>query len=145
MLNKILFLMLTILSINAALHAQKVYDKSLFASQPIWIEMMDDPNVNYYEAVEAFNTYWKGRKIPPNKEKRQTDEYKTFFATLSIAERQEYERVFLHYKRFKNWMRNEKSWVQPDGSLLPEAEKQVIIDQQEAELRAIERANGKND
>ncbi|MBK8472461.1 MAG: hypothetical protein IPL33_09995 [Sphingobacteriales bacterium] len=69
MLNKILFLMLTILSINAALHAQKVYDKSLFASQPIWIEMMDDPNVNYYEAVEAFNTYWKGRKIPPNKEK----------------------------------------------------------------------------
>src|SRR5689334_18650941 len=34
---------------------------------PSWISMMDDPNVNYHEAVKAFNAYWKN-KIKPVEE-----------------------------------------------------------------------------
>lgn len=33
------------------------------ASYPYWIEMMKDPNSNYYETVKAFNIYWTGRTI----------------------------------------------------------------------------------
>src|SRR5690348_1144632 len=32
--------------------------------KPAWIAMMDDPNVNYYEAVKQFDLYWKTREKP---------------------------------------------------------------------------------
>ena len=31
---------------------------------PYWIEMMNDSTVNYYDAVNAFDIYWKNRVKP---------------------------------------------------------------------------------
>ena len=28
--------------------------------KPVWIDMMGDPNVNYYKACKAFYSYWEG-------------------------------------------------------------------------------------
>lgn len=33
------------------------------ASYPYWIEMMQDPSVNFYTVQSAFNTYWKDRPV----------------------------------------------------------------------------------
>ena len=33
------------------------------ASYPYWIEMMQDPSVNFFKVQKAFNTYWKDRKV----------------------------------------------------------------------------------
>ncbi len=33
------------------------------ANYPYWIEMMQNPDVNYYQTVRAFNTYWQDREI----------------------------------------------------------------------------------
>ena len=33
------------------------------ADYPYWIEMMQNPDVSYYQTVRAFNTYWQGREI----------------------------------------------------------------------------------
>ncbi len=33
------------------------------ANYPYWIEMMQDPSVNFYDVQHAFNTYWHGRKV----------------------------------------------------------------------------------
>ncbi|MDR0970478.1 MAG: T9SS type A sorting domain-containing protein [Lentimicrobiaceae bacterium] len=33
------------------------------ASYPYWVEMMQDPNANFYQTVRAFNIYWEGREI----------------------------------------------------------------------------------
>lgn len=33
------------------------------ASYPYWIEMMQDPNANFYSTQRAFNTYWDGRTV----------------------------------------------------------------------------------
>jgi len=33
------------------------------ASYPYWIEMMQDPTVNFYSVQSAFNTYWKDRPV----------------------------------------------------------------------------------
>ncbi|NOU46068.1 MAG: PKD domain-containing protein [Bacteroidales bacterium] len=40
-------------------HAQ-VNDTANF---PYWIEMMQNPDVNYFQTVRAFETYWQGREI----------------------------------------------------------------------------------
>ncbi len=42
------------------MQAQQV-DKSNPAEYPLWIEMMQDQNANYYETVDAFNKYWEDR------------------------------------------------------------------------------------
>ncbi|HET7818594.1 MAG TPA: hypothetical protein VFL70_04760 [Bacteroidia bacterium] len=28
-----------------------------------WVQMMKDPNANFYEVQTEFNNYWKGKKI----------------------------------------------------------------------------------
>ena len=33
------------------------------ADYPYWIDMMQDPEVNFYDVVEAFETYWEGREV----------------------------------------------------------------------------------
>jgi len=36
-----------------------------YARYPYWIEMMQDPDANFYETVAAFNKYWENREITP--------------------------------------------------------------------------------
>ncbi len=145
-----------------------VYDKSLFASKPLWIQMMDDPNVNYYEAIDAFNTYFSNHFMPRIEEEEMGKEgYKNDIKSREEHEREREEQeeaealntgkkhlkksyegmnpleMAMAVKRFKQWMRTEKSWVQPDGSILSEQEKQAIVDKQQQELKEIERKNGK--
>ncbi len=33
------------------------------ATYPYWIEMMQNPDANFFETQQAFNTYWEGREI----------------------------------------------------------------------------------
>ena len=33
------------------------------ANYPYWIEMMQDPSVNFFKVQQAFNTYWKDRPV----------------------------------------------------------------------------------
>ena len=34
-----------------------------YANHPYWIEMMQDPNANFFETVKAFDKYWENREI----------------------------------------------------------------------------------
>jgi PKD repeat protein/photosystem II stability/assembly factor-like uncharacterized protein len=34
-----------------------------YANYPYWIEMMEDPSVNFFDVQKAFNAYWEGRKV----------------------------------------------------------------------------------
>ena len=33
------------------------------SNYPYWVEMMQDPSVNFYKVQRAFNQYWEGREI----------------------------------------------------------------------------------
>lgn len=106
---------------------------------PNWYTMMQDPNANYYQTIEAYNAYWKGKKMPPNKEQRLSDEYKQFFATMTPAEREAYEAVFMMNKEFKNWRRMVEPWVQPDGHITSPEEQDAIIEAQRKAQMALEK------
>ena len=49
----------------SGLQAQKTSDRVIdglsYSQYPHWIDMMDDPTVNFYEVQNAFNQYFKGR------------------------------------------------------------------------------------
>lgn len=170
MVQKVFLTMLGLLLIGTSANAQSKYKQSDFKSKPIWISMMNDPNVNYYEAVEAFNVYFSKHLMPRIEEEEMGKQQGYKATSVKSHEEEEREReereevaaanngkkhlkktyeginrleMAMAVKAFKQWMRTEKSWVQPDGSILSEQEKQAIIDKQQQELKEIERKNGK--
>lgn len=92
-------------------------------TKPSWIMMMDDPNVNYFEAVKSFNDYWKNREKPVeegemfesvgNKEKEEAISRKK--ARLRASEPAHL--YAFEYKRFIWWMREMEPFVKPDGTI----------------------------
>jgi hypothetical protein len=113
------------------------------SKEPIWYTMMQDSNVNYYDAVRAYDVYWKGKMPPPNKELRHSEAYQAYFKTLTPEEKIEYDRICWLSKAFRNWKRDVSAWVQPDGHILSPAEQTAILTRQQQELKAIEQKNGK--
>jgi hypothetical protein len=110
-------------------------EKTDFKKVPAWIRMMEDPQVNYYEAVKAFDLYWEG-KIEPEEEgelitegritTEQADSLRYARAAWSQAQRNEYENLKYHFKRFKDWKRTVFPFVQSDGRILSEQERLEI-------------------
>jgi photosystem II stability/assembly factor-like uncharacterized protein len=74
---------LTLTAQNKSIEAQKDY-----ASTPHWMEMMQDPNGNFFETQKAFYTYWEGKEFS-----RGTG-----------------------YKPFKRWEYHWQTRINPDGT-----------------------------
>jgi len=84
-----------------------------YATYPYWIRMMKDTNTNYFEAVKAFNMYWKGREKPE-------EENEKFANAGNEADKEKSKNIpySFEYKKFKNWQMLTKPYVQNDGSIL---------------------------
>lgn len=90
---------------------------------PSWITMMDDPNVNYFKAVEAFEAYWKNREKPAEEneifesavDKRKEEELKA--KSRRISDNDPAKLYAFEYKKFLWWMKQTEPFVQPDGRI----------------------------
>ena len=113
---------------------------------PSWVAMIDNPNTNYFEAVKTFEAYWKDKFIwdeeeemferPTNKkeereEEKKVEQLKRTLKKMTPAERQEYDVLKYHYKRFKNWAFEVKAFVQEDGRILSQEERMAIWEKQQ--------------
>lgn len=148
------------LAVNAQ-QSKKSYSKRQMKKNPIWIEMMNDPNANYFETLKAFRYYWKGKVLP--KEPFENEEADTFEREVGLEEegasekereREKKERLkkgpdkysimyAADVRAFKGWMQVVKPWVQADGSIVTDEDRQKLIDKQTKELKEIELKNGK--
>ncbi len=141
----------------------KKYKHREFRKKPIWIEMMNDPNANYYQTIEAFRLFWKDRILP--EEPFENHELDTFEREVGLEQedeseeerKREHERKEKKRKRkgkpnetmlyasevraFKAWIKAVKPWVREDGSIVSEEEQQRIIDAQKEELKKLEELN----
>ncbi len=91
-MKKSLLLLLLGVFLFPGLEAQNNTPNADTANFPYWIEMMQDPNANYYETVKAFETYWKDREITKGS----------------------------GWKVFKRWEYSMLFHIRPDGSRLPQ-------------------------
>jgi len=122
-----------------------------YKNDPVWIKMMDDPNVNYYEAVKAYETYWSGREKPGEEEemmaegtdkvkkreieKEQRERERESSGKNGLKIRLEREDMTYQVKRFENWMHEVKPFVQEDGRILSEEDKHRIWLRQQEEIK----------
>jgi hypothetical protein len=122
---------------------------------PRWVNMMDDPEVNYFEAIQAYDEFWKNTSRPTEEEdvidnttsqkgkskrqiRRERNEREREYDRKKKLSGSELERAeYLKYqsKRFENWAREVKPWVQENGHILNEAERTAIWKQQQEELK----------
>lgn len=100
---------------------------------PSWIQMMNDPKVNYYQAVEAFNAYWAKHEKPTEDSGEARDIYgKEKSEAEKKAETGRTVQYVYEYKQFLNWMERNKNLVKADGTLMTPEE---ILEQSEKERK----------
>lgn len=115
-----------------------------YANSPVWISMIDKPETNYYEAIKAYEAYWKVHVKPVNseeeeegfinepanererekEERKHRKEKKPDAAQLKQME--ERDRMIYQCKRFENWKQEVLPFVQEDGRILTMQERQAL-------------------
>ena len=124
-----------------------------YATNPVWIKMIDDSTTNYYEAIKAYNEYWKHHVKPAGEEvemaegekdagerarevKREIKEdSKRVLSEEDIKKMNENNMMKYHVKRFEQWAREVKPFVQEDGRILTEHERMEIWNRQQEEIK----------
>lgn len=89
------------------------------ALYPYWIEMMNDSNVNYHNAVLAFDKYWENRNTPTE----DNGEAKDIFGKQKSPEEKAEEdsrslQYVVEYKQFLHWKQTNQNLVKPDGTIM---------------------------
>jgi len=121
----------------ATAHSQPV-QRTLkeYAKYPYWIEMMDDPNVNYFEAVKAYDTYWKNREKPKEEDEiigkklhdSESERHRESWISrlFSGDKEKESQKYAFECKKFEHWKMKSEPYVQPDGRILSPEERLKI-------------------
>lgn len=109
------------------------------AANTSWIQMMDDPNVNYYEAVKVFESYWEGKPKPTSEHELFSAEdkdqaLKTSSYSISRDAEDPAVKYRFEYKKFLHWKEDVAPYVQPNGHIL-NAEERIEIWKQQKGLR----------
>lgn len=122
---------------------------------PVWVTMMEDPNVNYFDALKAYDAYWLTHTRPAGEEEememnlsekdrsskdakeaeRERERREERKKKLKGASLEQMEYLKYQCKRFENWAREVKPWVQSDGHVLTDAERLEIWKKQQTELK----------
>jgi hypothetical protein len=120
---------------------------------PEWVTMMDNPMVNYFEAIKAYQEYWNIHVKPTEEEEEMGNPVSSKGKSARELQREEREREreesrkkklsgsaleqaeYLKYqcKRFENWALEVKPWVQENGHILTYEERTAIWKQQQEE------------
>jgi hypothetical protein len=105
------------------LNSSSMAQQTKTPATPSWITMMEDPDVNYFEAVKSFNDYWKNKEKPVeegemfesvgNKQKEEAINRKK----ARLRANEPAHLYAFEYKRFIWWMREMEPFVQPDGHI----------------------------
>lgn len=103
-----------------------------------WIQMMDDPKVNYFTAVKVFEEYWKDKRRPTTEHELFSAEDKDGALRNSSysASRNPDEpavKYRFEYKKFQHWKEEVSPYVQPDGRILTPEERISIWQQQKSQ------------
>jgi hypothetical protein len=103
-----------------------------YKDEPHWIAMMNDPNVNYFEAVKAFETFWKNKPVPMEEEEWEVAgmNKRKFFSNISFRSKEnrkeEESKYIVEYRQFKMWQESMQAYLRPDGTLLSMEERLAL-------------------
>jgi hypothetical protein len=116
-------LLFLLMFMNVAHGQGKTIIKEKKLQIPSWIAMMDDPNANYFEAIKAFDSYWKHKEKPVEEDesfesvgdKKKEEALRERAAKMN--ENAPTVKYAFEYKRFLHWKAEIEPFVQSDGRI----------------------------
>lgn len=105
---------------QSAAYTQKDYPRS-----PVWISMIKDTSVNFFEAEKAYKTYFKHHERPEG-ENEEIGEHAKREKYPSKRERRKMQRenqMRAEVKKYERWREMMLPYVQEDGRILTPAER----------------------
>ena len=154
------FFFAALLLLCCSASAQTTSSSTDYKKYPVWISMMKDTSVNFFETVKAFKEFFSERALP--KEPNEIEGEESFEMEVGLEEHEGKKKSKKELRReakklkpnepnyaadvraFKGWFYGIRPWVREDGSIIGPKEQQAIIDRQRNELKETEKANGKN-
>ena len=127
-MNKFYLLIICCCCTYAATAQSTVYSERDYARKPVWIEMIKDTSVNFFEAEKAFKTYFRNHDKPEG-EHEDIGEHEKREKNPSKRERREMQRenhMRMDVKRYEYWRDRMLPYVQPDGHILTPADRLKI-------------------
>ncbi len=123
-----------------SVNGQNVSKKKLkeFQKKPVWIQLKDNPQVNYHEAKLAFETYWKNRQSPESilegeEEEGGEEKERSLLSRIFVSEstyQAEILQYTTEYKKMKFWLMDNAGFVKEDGTVMTEEEKLAMVQQE---------------
>jgi hypothetical protein len=139
------FVALLALFISLAAISQKQYSKTEMKKNPVWIKMIDDEHVNYFEALKAFELYFTTHKFPTmeeeemgkneklkerieRSEKKYAKKARKRKENPSEPQKEKHEEAKLAFevKKFNHWEMQTRPYVKDDGSIMSAEERMKI-------------------
>ena len=111
-----------------------VYTDKEYGRNPLWITMIKDTSVNFFEAEKAFKIYFQHHNKPEG-ENEDIGERKKREKYPSKREQREMQRenhMRMDVKRYEHWRDKVRPYVQPDGRILTPSERVKIWEQQKS-------------
>lgn len=136
-MRRIIFL-LALIPLTLAVCAQSKAKAPDYSKKPYWIEMIKDPNVNYFEAVKAYDTFWKGKEKPADEDAligQEKDAKNKKKKREEMEEKELYRKYALECKKFEHWKKMVKPYVQADGRILSKDEQLKIWEEQKSKRK----------
>jgi hypothetical protein len=103
-------------------------DTSRFATyreNPVWKDMINDQNVNYFEVQKAFELFWCNKEMPAEedeiigeKRKLKNNLINRTFNSKELKEQQQRDALSFDCKRYRWWLIKTEPYVQDDGSIM---------------------------
>ena len=121
-------IVLSLLFLISSLTFSQSSKKSInYSKSPYWIEMMNNPNANYFETIKAYQEFWANRKQPKEEDdiigqSKTAEGKKSFlsrwFKSKEEREEEEIRKYALDVKKFNHWKLKVQPYVQEDGTIL---------------------------
>jgi hypothetical protein len=131
-MKKIVFCLLAVIAINT-LYAQNNTD-AYYRTHPVWISMMSNESVNYYDAVKAFNLFWENKEKPTEENElfsaSDTEKESKDFISSKMSLTEDAKKYAFEYKKFIYWQQDVLPFVKDDGQLMSKQEQLDIWKQQ---------------
>lgn len=111
-------------------------NNQLVENTPSWVSMIDNPSVNYFEAVKTYESYWSQNTKPTLVENTvgikglsSVNANSNTANNNSLKDLAFEQEMFYQCMRFEQWQKEMRPFVQPDGSLLTEKQLEKIYKQ----------------
>ena len=106
----------------------KVYTEKDYARNPIWISMIKDTTVNFFDAEKAYKIYFQHHQKPGGEHDVIGEHAKEQKNPSKKARRelQEEDHMRMEVKKYEHWRQRVLPYVQSDGTILTSSQRLQI-------------------